>query len=90
MGDMHFKRNQPMSFGLNKARFISMILFSVMVVAVGFGFWYWFVWRIEVPAAHFARMVKKVGNDIENSMVIAPNSDFKGPQVNILKEGRHF
>ena len=81
---------QPMSFGLNKVRFGAMILSSVMIIAVGFGLWYWFVWRIEVPAGHFARIIKKVGNDIENKMVIAPSSDYKGPQVEILKEGRHF
>ena len=90
MAENDFRSNQPMSFGLNKIRFTGMILFTFMILAVGFGMWYWFVWRVEVPAGDFVKLVHKSGKDLDNNMVIAPNSEYKGPQFEILKEGRHF
>jgi hypothetical protein len=35
-------------------------------------------------------LLKKTGKPLENSQVVAPSIEFRGPQLDILKEGRHF
>ena len=60
---------------------------GLVVVAVMF---VWFLCRIDVGKGQFAPLLKKTGKEIANEDVLAPSLDFKGPQFEILKEGRHF
>ena len=46
--------------------------------------------RIDVPARHIAILIKKTGEDIDNSMEVAPNDGYKGVQRTVLSEGRYF
>lgn len=46
--------------------------------------------RIEVPRQHIAILVKKTGEDLTNDQEIAPGPEFKGLQMDVLNEGRHF
>jgi regulator of protease activity HflC (stomatin/prohibitin superfamily) len=68
---------------LIKLGIAGLILFLIPVI------FYSFI-RIDVPAEHIAILTKKTGEDIENDQVFAPNSDYKGVQLNVLGEGRHF
>lgn len=52
-------------------------------------FW-WYGCRIDVGPGEFMPLLKKTGKDMTNDMILAPTADFKGPQFEILKEGRHF
>ncbi len=45
--------------------------------------------RIEVPDGYFVPILKKTGPNMTNDMILS-EGDFKGPQFEILKEGRHF
>lgn len=46
--------------------------------------------RIDVPAKHFAVLTTKTGIDLENDEEVAPDTDHKGLQVDVLNEGRYF
>jgi regulator of protease activity HflC (stomatin/prohibitin superfamily) len=46
--------------------------------------------RIDVPAGHFAVLIKKTGMDLENGQSVSPSEDYKGVQLNVLTEGRYF
>jgi len=50
----------------------------------------WFFCRIEVEKGEFAPLLQKTGKEISNEDVLSPSLEFKGPQFEILKEGRHF
>jgi len=50
----------------------------------------WYGCRIEIGPGEFMPLLRKTGKDIKNEMLLAPDLDFKGPQFEILKEGRHF
>jgi regulator of protease activity HflC (stomatin/prohibitin superfamily) len=46
--------------------------------------------RIEVPNKQMAVLVRKTGEDLEPGVVIAPSSEFKGVQKDVLTEGRYY
>lgn len=51
----------------------------------------YFMCLVEVPAYHMAILVKRTGQELENSQEIAPNAQFKGVQAEVLaSEGRFF
>lgn len=59
----------------------------------GFALWFFLYCRIEVPSGHIAVLVKKTGQDIDNSTEIVSaeqGADSKGIQADVLKEGRYF
>jgi len=45
---------------------------------------------ISVPQGHFVILMKKTGNDLNNETLLAASPDFKGVQLEVLKEGYHF
>lgn len=50
----------------------------------------WFFCRIEVGEGEFVPLLGKTGKEISNTDILAPGPEFKGPQFEILQEGRHF
>ena len=50
----------------------------------------WFFCRIEVEQGQFVPLLRKTGKNISNTDILAPSPEFKGPQYEILQEGRHF
>ncbi|MCK4601912.1 MAG: hypothetical protein KAU28_05570, partial [Phycisphaerae bacterium] len=50
----------------------------------------WFFCRIEVGESEFVPLLGKTGKEISNTDILAPGPEFKGPQFEILQEGRHF
>ncbi len=63
------------------------LILLVVIVPILF---VWYGCRIEVPEGHFVPLMRKTGEDITNQMIVADTPDFKGPQSEPLKEGRHF
>lgn len=62
-----------------------------LVVALVFaGFFVYSEFRIDVPAKHFAVLTRKTGIDLDNNQEVAPDSDHKGLQIEVLSEGRYF
>lgn len=45
---------------------------------------------ITVPQGHFVVLMKKTGENLPNEQVLATTPDFKGVQLQVLKEGYHF
>jgi len=64
------------------------IAVGALIVAVAV--FVWFFCRIEVEEGAFAPLLKKTGQEIANTDILAPGPEFKGPQFEILQEGRHF
>ena len=64
------------------------IAVAALIVAVGIFVWYFC--RIEVGEGKFVPLLGKTGKEISNTDILAPGPEFKGPQFNILQEGRHF
>lgn len=69
---------------------------SLLTAALGFvlllfgGCFMYSECRIDVPAKNMAVLVKKTGNDLDNTQIVAPDADHKGIQVDTLTEGRYF
>ncbi len=64
------------------------IAVGVMIAAVVI--FVWFFCRIEVEEGEFVPLLGKTGKEISNTDILAPGLEFKGPQFEILQEGRHF
>ncbi|MBN2582798.1 MAG: hypothetical protein JXL80_06985 [Planctomycetes bacterium] len=66
--------------------FLLLLVLGGLVVAPLF---VWFYCRIEVPEGYFVPLMRKGGDDMTNKMVLA-DPGFRGPQFEILREGRHW
>jgi hypothetical protein len=66
------------------------ILASIVVLSIAAAWLVYTQFRIDVPAKHIAIITQKTGLDMENHQEIAPSSDHKGIQREILTEGRYF
>ena len=73
--------------GIGGAMAATLVLLCLVVVA---GAFVWFECRIQIDEGEFVPLLRKTGTNLENTMVLAPSPEFKGPQVEILKEGRYF
>ena len=71
-------------------RYVPLGLFAGITVTVGTLVLGYLFCRIEVPSRHIAVMVKKTGKNLTNDQELAPDSDYKGLQPDVLSEGRHF
>src|SRR5438105_1012777 len=45
---------------------------------------------IDVPAYHLGVLVRKTGKDLSNADIVAPDSNYKGVQKEVLDVGRYF
>ncbi|MGN6371286.1 MAG: SPFH domain-containing protein [Phycisphaerae bacterium] len=45
---------------------------------------------ISVPQGHFVVLIQKTGKDLSNDAILAASPEFKGVQLEVLKEGYHF
>ena len=77
-----------MSF--TKSMVLGLLFFLIIVLPLFSLYFLWFHCRIEVAEGEFIPLLKKTGKPLENSQVVAPSVEFRGPQLEILKEGRHF
>ncbi len=66
------------------------IALLVLVLLLIGPFAFWFGFRVEAKKGQFVPLMRKTGKNIMNKDVLAPTSDFKGPQHQFRKEGRHF
>jgi len=55
-----------------------------------FGWLVYSMFRIDVGTAEVAILIHKTGKDITNGDEVAPSSEYKGVQKEVLKEGRYF
>ncbi|MFN3157988.1 MAG: SPFH domain-containing protein [Rubinisphaera brasiliensis] len=46
--------------------------------------------RVDVPTAKMAILIKKTGEDLNNSQEVAPSEEYKGVQAKYLLEGKHW
>lgn len=83
------ENDSPDEYGVKKGEIIKWGLIALGILVVGTAGFVWFVCRIEIPGGYFVPLLKKTGQNMDNVMVLA-TSDFKGPQFELLKEGRHF
>jgi regulator of protease activity HflC (stomatin/prohibitin superfamily) len=76
---------------LNKPR--TWVILGVVVVAVVLlyeGFWVWEVERVEVGPGEFLVVTSLWGKDLADGEIIAPDHTYKGIQLEVKSEGRHF
>ena len=71
------------------AKFVALALFALIPILV-LPYFIYTQCRIEVPNAHMAILLHKVGEDIENGDEIAPDETYRGVQKRLLAEGRHY
>jgi regulator of protease activity HflC (stomatin/prohibitin superfamily) len=45
---------------------------------------------VNVPQGHFVVLIQKTGRDIDNNTILASGPEFKGVQLDVVKEGYHF
>ena len=64
--------------------------FLVIFLLVFGPIYLWNQCRIDVPSRHMAILIKKTGEDLPNGVELAPSSEYKGVQKEVLREGRYF
>ena len=52
--------------------------------------WVWYGWRIEPENGTVAVLMRKTGRDLPQGEILAPGPGYKGIQLEVLAEGRHF
>ena len=62
----------------------------VLTALVAFGAWVWYGWRIEPANGTVAVLMRKTGKELPQGEIIAPGPGYKGIQLDVLAEGRHF
>jgi len=62
----------------------------VLAVIVGAFIFVWYFCRISVGKGEFVPLMKKTGKVMTNEMIVDKIGEFRGPQYEILKEGRYF
>ncbi|MEQ8786716.1 MAG: SPFH domain-containing protein [Pirellulaceae bacterium] len=85
--DIVFERSQR-----NRSRMRTFVVLAgvLMLAIVAIPAFIYTMCRIEVPTQHIAILIKKTGKDLPNDAEIAPSEDYKGLQLEVLPEGRHF
>ncbi|HEY4328644.1 MAG TPA: hypothetical protein VGN88_02820, partial [Phycisphaerae bacterium] len=63
---------------------LGVILILIILGAMSFVGW------INVPQGHFVVLIQKTGEDLNNQMLLATSPQFKGVNLDVLKEGYHF
>ncbi|WP_339742890.1 SPFH domain-containing protein [uncultured Rubinisphaera sp.] len=66
----------------------SLILFGIG--AILFGYLALNFFRIDIPTAHMAILIKKTGENLTNDQEVAPTAEYKGVQREYLLEGTHW
>src|SRR5579872_5333754 len=66
------------------------IAVGVGVLLLLIGGWYWFVERTEVRPGEYLVVISLWGKDLPEGEIIAPDSSYKGIQLDVRPEGRHF
>jgi regulator of protease activity HflC (stomatin/prohibitin superfamily) len=70
---------------------VALVLGAVVVAGlIAQQFWHWEVERVEVPTKHFLVRVHLWGRDLPEGEILAPDDSYKGIQLDVLPEGRHF
>lgn len=63
----------------------------ILLVVAGFGLLVLVnTCMIEVPTGSMVVLTKKIGQDLPNDLELAPDESYKGVQLKVLTEGRHF
>ncbi len=68
------------------------VLAGILVLAsiVGLPIFYYTFCQVNVPTGYIAVLTRKTGKDIPNDAELAPDASYKGLQMDVLAEGRHF
>jgi len=69
---------------------VSALLVFIMLIAVGAVLFVWYGCRIEVGSGEMVVMIKKTGRNLPAGAIIAPDSSYKGIQLEVVPEGRFF
>lgn len=68
--------------------------FIIVILAVGIFIglqvWWWVFCRIEIEPGKIGVLIAKIGKDLPSGDIIASDSRYKGIQLDVLSEGRHF
>lgn len=76
----------PLRWRLAGAGLLTFALFAGLLVLGIILFSGW----ITVPQGHFVVMMRKTGSNLTNEQLLATTPDFKGMQLEIVKEGYHY
>jgi SPFH domain / Band 7 family len=79
---------------VNRTRTTGRMWFLLAMCAAGLGVFYafyeWEIERVEVPPGKFLVVVHRWGRDLPEDEIVAPDPSYKGVQIDVLSEGRHF
>ena len=81
-----FSVKNPVSPRLTLFGITALAIVALLIVLgiISFGGW------ISVPQGHFSVLIQKTGKDLPNDVLLATSPEFKGVQLEVLKEGYHF
>ena len=71
-------------------KFLKICAAALGVLGVCVLLFVFFVCRVYLGQGEQAFVMNKEGKDLDNTMLLAPETQYKGPQKEPLKEGRHF
>ncbi len=83
-------RPRPDEYGIRPGDIAKYGGIAVVVLLVASAIFVWFFCRIQVQKGQFVPLLRKTGLEMSNDDILAPDPTFKGPQFEVLTEGRHF
>ncbi len=87
---LQLRPNGPDEYGVRVGEIVKYAAMALGIVVVGTLAFIWLVCRVDIAQGEFVPLLKKTGQNITNADVLAPSIEFKGPQFEVLTEGRHF
>jgi len=76
--------------GSLKAGCFAAILALIIFLVIASPLWYWYWWRIEPENGELAVLIRKTGEPLPSTEMLASRPGQKGIQLEVLPEGRYF
>jgi regulator of protease activity HflC (stomatin/prohibitin superfamily) len=83
-------RFAPPSSSVSKIGMGILVILLLVGGFVGLQVWWWMFCRIEIEPGKVGVLIAKLGRNLPPGEIIATSTEYKGIQLGVLSEGRHF
>lgn len=82
--------SSPATLHHQRRPWLGVVLALLALALPLYGIWTWFLCRIEVDSGEAAVLIAKIGKNLPSGAILATEPGYKGIQLAVLPEGRHF
>jgi regulator of protease activity HflC (stomatin/prohibitin superfamily) len=79
-------KKNPVPFRLTRAGLLALAVVAALLILGVASLSGW----VFVPQGHFIVLIKKTGKDLPNDQLLAASPDYKGVNLDVVREGYHF